>query len=306
MSDQAPFHFNPSADRPHVRLALPDGARAWVSAQLGGARIRSTRVLSGGISHANVAVIVGGDPGHAVVLRRWTRPAWEIDDADYTVAREALAMGALAKAGIPAPRCLATDPTGEYCGAPALLMSRLPGAQPTAETARLPHFAGKLAAAIRRIHERVVLPDGLPDFEAYNDLSELLIPTGATRLGLWKEMYEVLRGPAPQARRTFIHRDFHAGNTLWNGNHLTGIVDWTTASAGPIGVDLSHMRANMVITGWRQLADDYLAAYLAQSDGNEHHPYWDLRVIADFGDEEFTPTEIGRIEDYLAETLARI
>ena len=193
MSDQAPFHFNPSADRPHVRLALPDGARAWVSAQLGGARIRSTRVLSGGISHANVAVIVGGDPGHAVVLRRWTRPGWEIDDADYTVAREALAMGALAKAGIPAPRCLATDPTGEYCGAPALLMSRLPGAQPTAETARLPHFARKLAAAIRRIHERVVLPDGLPDFEAYNDLSATPHPNG--RDPAWAMEGDV-RGPA--------------------------------------------------------------------------------------------------------------
>jgi aminoglycoside phosphotransferase (APT) family kinase protein len=118
-------------------------------------------------------------------------------------------------------------------------------------------------------------------------------------------MYEVLRGPAPEARRTFIHRDFHAGNTLWSGNRLTGIVDWTTASTGPMGVDLSHMRANMVITGWRHLATDYLAAYLAQSDGIEHHPYWDLRVIADFGDEEFTPAEIGQIEDYLAETLAK-
>jgi hypothetical protein len=29
-------------------------------------------------------------------------------------------------------------------------------------------------------------------------------------------------------------------------------------------------------------------------------------VIADFGDEEFAPTEIGRIEDYLAETLAKL
>jgi hypothetical protein len=29
-------------------------------------------------------------------------------------------------------------------------------------------------------------------------------------------------------------------------------------------------------------------------------------VIADFGDEEFGPTEIGRIEDYLAETLTKI
>ena len=62
----------------------------------------------------------------------------------------------------------------------------------------------------------------------------------------------------------------------------------------------------MVITGWRQLADDHLAAYLAQSDGTEHHPYWDLRVIADFGDEGFTPAEISRIEDYLAETLAKL
>jgi hypothetical protein len=90
MSDQAPFHFNP-ADRPHVQLALQDAALAWVSAQLGGAPITSTHVLSGGMSHANVALIVGGDPHHAVVLRRWTRPGWEIDDAYYTVAREALA-----------------------------------------------------------------------------------------------------------------------------------------------------------------------------------------------------------------------
>ena len=306
MCDQAPFYFNPSAHRPHVGLAVPDAALAWVSAQLGGARITSTRVLSGGISHANVAVIVGSDPEYAVVLRRWTRPSWEIDDADYTVAREALALGALEKAGIPAPRCLAIDPTGEHCRAPALLMSRLPGAQPTVETARLPHFADQLATAIRAIHERVVPPGGLPDFEAYHDVSEFVIPAGAVRLELWKEMYEVLRGPAPEARRAFIHRDFHAGNTVWDGDQLTGIVDWTTASAGPIGVDLSHMRANMVIAGWQQLADDYLAAYLTLSDGDEHHPYWELRVIADFGDEEFTPEEIGWIEDYLAEALAKV
>jgi aminoglycoside phosphotransferase (APT) family kinase protein len=306
MSDQAPFHFDPSADRPHVRVPLPDGALGWVSAHLGGARITSTRALSGGISHANDALTVDGDPEQAVVLRRWTRPGWEIDDADYTVAREALALGALEKAGIPAPRCLATDLTGDYCGAPALLMNMLPGTQPTAETARLPHFADTLAVAIRRIHERVVQPDGLPDFEPYNDLSEHLIPARGAQLELWKEMYEVLRGPAPQATRTFIHRDFHAGNTLWDGNHLTGIVDWTTASAGPIGVDLSHMRANLVITGWQPLADDYLAAYHAQSEGNEYHPYWDLRVIADFGDEDFTDAEIGRIEDYLTETLAKL
>jgi Phosphotransferase enzyme family len=145
-------------------------------------------------------LIVGGDPHHAVVLRRWTRPGWEIDDADYTVAREALALGALEEAGISAPRCLATDLTGEDCGATALLMSRLPGAQPTAKTARLPHFARQLAAAIRRSHERVVLPDGLPDSEAYNDLSDLLIPSGATQPELWKEMYEVLRSPAPEGK----------------------------------------------------------------------------------------------------------
>jgi hypothetical protein len=63
----------------------------------------------------------------------------------------------------------------------------------------------------------------------------------------------------------------------------------------------------MVITGWRQLADDYLAAYAqsAQHGGYEHHPYWDLRVIADFRDEDFTPAEISRIEDHLAEMLAK-
>jgi hypothetical protein len=42
-------------DDPYVQLALPEAALAWVSAQLGGAPITSTHVLSGGISHANVA-----------------------------------------------------------------------------------------------------------------------------------------------------------------------------------------------------------------------------------------------------------
>jgi hypothetical protein len=31
-----------------------------------------------------------------------------------------------------------------------------------------------------------------------------------------------------------------------------------------------------------------------------------LRVSAGFGDEDFTPTEIARIEDYIAKTLARL
>ncbi|MCI0688308.1 MAG: aminoglycoside phosphotransferase family protein [Sporichthyaceae bacterium] len=310
MQDRPPFFYVPQ-QREHTCLQLAPEALDWVRAQLGGSPIIRTEFLTGGISHSNCALTIGGPTSHEVVLRRWTRPGWEIDDADYTVQREALAMDALERAGIPAPRCLAVDPTGAHCGAPALLMTRLAGAQPTAETGRTPSFAEQLAASARAMHERVAVPPGLPEYERWfdqDDQQDLRPPEHAARPWIWERMFEVVTKSASGANQAaFIHRDYHAGNTLWSGSRMTGIVDWTTASAGPVGVDLGHMRVNLVVTGWRELADKYLRAYAALAGPSfVHEPYWDLTSATDFGPyEEFSPTEIERMEDYAGELLSR-
>jgi hypothetical protein len=60
-----------------------------------------------------------------------------------------------------------------------------------------------------------------------------------------------------------IHRDFHPENALWSRGRLTGIVDWTQASWGPPGLDLGHMRWNLVLDGGQPIADQFLARYQA-------------------------------------------
>ena len=64
------------------------------------------------------------------MLRRWVRPEWRWQDPDYTVEREVAALSLLERAGITAPRVLATDPTGDEVGECALLMTFLPGGHP--------------------------------------------------------------------------------------------------------------------------------------------------------------------------------
>lgn len=308
MQDRPPFVYTPE-QREHVSLQLPPEALDWVRAKLGGAPIVHAEFLTGGISHSNCAFTVGGSTPHEVVLRRWTRPGWEIDDADYTVQREVLAMDALERAGIPAPRCLAIDSAGEQCGTPALLMTRLAGAQPTATTGRTARFAGQLAASVRAVHERVMVPVGLPDYERWFDPDGLRPPEQTARPWVWERMFEVVTKPTPAPDQpAFIHRDYHAGNTLWSRFRMTGIVDWTTASAGPVGVDLGHMRVNLVVTGWRELADAYLQAYAALAGpAFVHEPCWDLTSVVDFGPYDgFSPTEIERMEDYAEELLSML
>ena len=97
----------------------------------------------------------------------------------------------------------------------------------------------------------------------------------------------------------FIHRDFHPGNTLWEGAELTGVVDWTTGSRGPGAVDLGHLRWNLVVDHGQRVADALLPH-------PEHHPYYDvvtaLDVLPDL-DASFAHAEFMRLEEHVARAL---
>jgi len=54
--------------------------------------------------------------------------------------------------------------------------------------------------------------------------------------------------PDAPAATTLLHRDFHAWNTLWVGDRLTGIVDWTTGSQGPFGNRLTNLFRRFDVT----------------------------------------------------------
>ena len=91
---------------------------------------------------------------------------------------------------------------------------------------------------------------------------------------MWERAIALAHAPPPDLPERFIHRDFHPGNTLWEGAELTGVVDWTTGSRGPAAVDLGHLRWNLALDYGQRVADAVLPH-------PEHHPYYDVVTALD-------------------------
>ncbi|HET9968100.1 MAG TPA: phosphotransferase [Streptosporangiaceae bacterium] len=92
---------------------------------------------------------------------------------------------------------------------------------------------------------------------------------------------------------------------------LTGIVDWTQASWGPPGLDLGHMRWNLVADYGQQTADQFLNCYRAAAGRPlSDQPYWDLvsllDLLLDGDDPDIEPADLRRFEDYANTAPARL
>lgn len=233
--------------------------------------------------------------GRELVLRRWARPGWDDDDPDLTAAREALVLGRLEGTAVPAPELVAADVDAAECDVPALLVTRARGMP---FDGRPP--IGPLLAVLEEIH--AVDSDGIPPYRRYYEPERLAVPQWATDEALWEQAIALAHQEPPDLPQRFIHRDFHPGNTLWEGAKLTGVVDWTTGSRGPAAVDFGHLRWNLAVDYGERVAD----AVLPQP---EHHPYYDVVTALDVVAELDTfddRAEVARLEEHVARALAEL
>lgn len=218
--------------------------------------------------------------GTMLVLRRYVNEG----DAPEMAIREATALQLVTN--LPAPRLVKVDPGGSHAGAPAVLMTRVPGEhdwRPDLE---------QLAALLPRIH--ALDPANLPEYESYG-LHTRTPPPWTANPDVWIKAFRLFDGPAPPHDTTLIHRDFHPGNVLWHEGRLTGVVDWPLASRGAPQADVGHCRWNLARTQGNQVADEFLAA-----TGLDYHPYWDV-VAALGGQSESSLTRAD--EDFLVHAL---
>jgi aminoglycoside phosphotransferase (APT) family kinase protein len=293
-----------------LRRRPPPAALRWAAAAVGrGARVVRVRPLASGwlANHAvDIADAAGGR--HELVLRRWARPGWEVDDPTFTAAREARALQLLAATPVPAPRLVAADPDGAACDVPALLLTRLPG-RPPGPALDPRRLVGGLAAALPAIHAADGGAAALPAFHRFYDPASLVPPAWSDLPGLWAQVLEVAAGPPPPGESCLIHRDYHPGNTLWLRGRLVGVVDWNFGSWGPPSFDLGHMRANLALDLGTEWADKFLEAHRALT-GFEYHPWWDLAAVIDLDlipDPDPLPgPELDRVEAFVAAALARL
>lgn len=93
-----------------------------------------------------------------------------------------------------------------------------------------------------------------------------------------------------------VHGDLWQGNTLWNGDSCSGLVDWDAAGAGSPGIDLRTLRSDAVLffgssalaSSGLSVADEVLAGW-QQAAGRlaKDVAYWDvaaaLGTVGDMG-----------------------
>lgn len=304
-----------------ARLARrpPDPTLAWLREELE-PRGRITRVvaLRGGISHANHAVTLAAADGAElrVVLRRWVRPDWRASDPAFTPEQEVATYALLAASGVPAPRVLAADEAGARADVPAVVLSLVPGRPPNlaAPAGGRERLVRELARPLPLLHaiEPAAAQRTLPPYEPFGSPEEMTAPAWARSTAIWERAVAVVRSGRPPFDGVFIHRDYHPGNTLWVGDRLTAIVDWTSASLGPLAIDLAHMRVNLAVEADPALAEEFLEAHARLSGGAvaDHDPAWDvinvLDFVSDFPDAEGLGPKGERLEAFLAGALARL
>jgi aminoglycoside phosphotransferase (APT) family kinase protein len=283
------------------RRRPPEQTLRWATAQFGrGSRLAALRRLTLGGWHANHALTVvdGDERVHRLVLRRWARPEWRTEDPDMTAHREARTLELLSTAsGVPAPRVVAADPDAEHCDVPSLLLTRLPG-RPPGLPSDMDAFVAQLAGTAAAIH--ALAGGGIPPFRRYYAIEQLAPPRWARRPETFERAVEIAAAEPPPGRSGFIHRDYHPENTLWSRGRLTGVVDWTSASHGPLAVDLGHMRWNLAVSYGLDVAD----AFLERADAGPDQPYWDLATALDVLPEmepgDWSRLDLDRFERYVA------
>ena len=284
---------------------------AWIERAAGAdARVVAVESLPPSSTRQHrVTVAVRDGSRRRLLLRQFHDVARLAHDPWYVPAHEARALTLLAGGTIPAPRLVAADCDARIGEVPALLETWLPG-RPDWRPDDLERYLRCTAEALVGLHASAADPDGLPGYAPYEDRRSMVSPSFSTVPGLWERVARVIAGPRPATRGIFIHRDWHPGNVLWDGERVTGVVDWATAARGPAGIDLARMRVNLAARQGRTAADRFVGFYVAAGgDASARHPFWDLLDAADALPEHAGPIEPGagtlaRFEEWVAAVLA--
>ncbi|MCW2810829.1 MAG: aminoglycoside phosphotransferase family protein [Friedmanniella sp.] len=228
----------------------------WVRGHLG-ADLEAVTPVRGGRTDTIWAVRIHDDPTPAV-LRWMPVPVWG-EVGRRHVRAEALGCRLMAGSALPTPHLVATDPDGSATGGYANLTSWLPG------RVRLdplgPAAVEELARVATVLHRTPVPLDPRPEPYAFWAPDPLTVPPWSPRPELWERAIAVFLGPRPDTPAGLVHRDFHPGNILWDGDRVTGVIDWAETSWGPPDLDVAHALTNFALLLDPRHTEVFLAAY---------------------------------------------
>jgi aminoglycoside phosphotransferase (APT) family kinase protein len=256
---------------------------SWVAASMGrGGRVVGCRRLTGGVCSAvHRLTVERGGTRTFVVLRQYPGGL----GLRGAVEKEVANLGVVSGSGLPVPSVLAADAAGASTGgAPALLMTRLPGhvhldpAEPRswmtriAEIAVLLHSLDLPAKIFRPWRDSWIAPR-----DAFR------MPAGARKPEVWKAAFAVMAAAPPEDAAVFLHCDFLPVNLLWSRGRITGLTDWNSVHRGSRAIDVGHCRrylAALYSPGW---AERFRSLYESIA-GMSVDPWWDLFALLHYDD----------------------
>jgi aminoglycoside phosphotransferase (APT) family kinase protein len=197
------------------------------------------------------------------VVKVFANPAFVAEYPDCVDHAVASMQFVRANSDLRVPEVVDADSTGDLAGYPAILMTALGGVP--------------LEVPTRRVFDRIIdVADqvhGLPaagfkwHHHRYNDPTDTFAPDWFGDSGLFAEL--AARSAAAVSDEVFIHRDFHPGNLLFDGDLVVGTVDWDYACIGPSGEDFGRT--------WLNLAADYgqrISTVFASRAARRLDPAW--------------------------------
>lgn len=223
----------------------------WVARCSGASGANWMRTLHGG-EHASTNVISTSEDT-SFVIRQFPL-------GDDAVRRETLVLQALDGFAGFAPKFIAADTDGEELGVPTILTSLVPGVA-NIKPRSPDDFAEQLGQMLARIHAHPPKP-GLRSIVARTTQHPELLEH-------WSRLLD--------GSLVLSHNDFWSGNTLWQGDQLTGVVDWSGAGVAPRGFDVSWARLDFVILFGETLSDVFTQSYERASGVRVAHlKLWDM------------------------------
>lgn len=257
---------------------------AWIENSTG-QKIDTDQIksLPGGASSLVFEIPFTAESGQeALILRLFHNKEWLQQEPDL-VRHESESLKRAAFSKIATPEFIDGDESGEFCGMPAVLMSKLPG-EPLLNAADLDSWLDGMAQQLAGIH--AVETTGFNfEYYSYNDALKLEKQLWSKLPAEWMRAFFVVAGVRPSAPLRFIHRDYHPANILWEENRITGVVDWVNACVGPAGVDVGHCRVNLAQSHGIAAADEFLECYMRHAGpAFAYDPYWDLVSLTDILD----------------------
>ncbi|MCB9134024.1 MAG: phosphotransferase [Anaerolineales bacterium] len=239
-------------------------------------------------------------------------------DRGEKAAREYQTFELLQRHGIPAPRPLILDVTGDMVGSPGIVTSFVPGKSvyTPADPVTWAHALAKMLAKIHTIpcdaETQNFLLDGDAEVswfirgEAPPDYM-LAHPNGAKVWQTVKNWFPARRPGTPG----LMHIDFWSGNILWKGTQISAVLDWEEAAFGNPAYDVAYSLLDIMMLGYGHVADEFLRVYEAERGCPVADlGFWQLaasvRPMFGWGDEIFESPAKERLEGFIADAFRRV